>query len=286
MSTAEADRRTREAIDEGLDQLRHGWTAKEVVCVLMDAHLVIEDLRAEVHAPCRSCGGPKESGRGRKLCDACAVIATARRGIATPGDVCTIDGCEKPRRRRLYCEMHDKRLRTNGELGQAEPLVKRIKGNAADRLRARIEVTPNGCWEYTGCRGKNGYGRIGDDDGKTVNAHRLAWTLVNGPIPDGLHALHHCDNPPCCNVEHLFLGTDADNTADKMAKGRGRNGTGPIAATDVVVYCNFCDGPVVEPVRDDEEVSWLHSGAATYCSKACLDAHDEHRQNAAGNEAS
>jgi len=51
-------------------------------------------------------------------------------------------------------------------------------------------------------------------------------------------------------------------------------------------WCAWCDGPVVEPVRDDEEVSWLHSGAATYCSKACLDAHDEHRINAAGNEAS
>ena len=52
------------------------------------------------------------------------------------------------------------------------------------------------------------------------------------------------------------------------------------------VWCDWCDGPVVEPVRDDEEVSWLGKGAATYCSKACLDAHDEQRINAAGNEAS
>jgi len=52
------------------------------------------------------------------------------------------------------------------------------------------------------------------------------------------------------------------------------------------VWCDWCDGLVVEPVRDAEEVSWLGKGAATYCSKACLDAHDEQRINAAGSEAS
>jgi len=52
------------------------------------------------------------------------------------------------------------------------------------------------------------------------------------------------------------------------------------------VWCEQCDGPVVEPVRDGEEVSWLGKGAATYCSQTCLDAHDEQRINAAGNEAS
>jgi hypothetical protein len=51
-------------------------------------------------------------------------------------------------------------------------------------------------------------------------------------------------------------------------------------------FCDFCDGPVVEPVRDAEEVSWIGKGAATYCSQTCLAAHDEQRINAAGNEAS
>ncbi len=51
-------------------------------------------------------------------------------------------------------------------------------------------------------------------------AHRVAWVVWRGPIPDGLWVLHTCDNPPCCNPAHLFLGTRADNIADMVAKGR------------------------------------------------------------------
>jgi hypothetical protein len=59
--------------------------------------------------------------------------------------------------------------------------------------------------------------------GSVWKAHRVAWTLANGPIPAGMHVLHTCDNPPCCNPGHLWLGTQADNMADMARKGRTSN---------------------------------------------------------------
>lgn len=77
------------------------------------------------------------------------------------------------------------------------------------------------CIEWTGAINSGGYGNLWYE-GKYWKAHRLAWAQANGPIPPGMFVLHRCDNPPCVNLEHLFLGTAADNTADMLAKGRSR----------------------------------------------------------------
>ena len=87
------------------------------------------------------------------------------------------------------------------------------------KLHSLVE-TPSGCSEWSGHRDRDGYG-ITSVCGKAVRAHRLVWMLTTGPIPKGMHVLHRCDNPPCCQITHLFLGTNADNVADKIAKGRG-----------------------------------------------------------------
>src|SRR5678815_3205705 len=75
------------------------------------------------------------------------------------------------------------------------------------------------CLEWQGTKhSKRGYGL----DGRKL-AHRAAWERVHGPIPEGMHVLHKCDNPPCVNVRHLFLGTHADNMRDREQKGRANH---------------------------------------------------------------
>ncbi len=91
-----------------------------------------------------------------------------------------------------------------------------------ERLQNKLKATPNGCWEWQGATAKEGYGHItrGRRGEGIVRTHRAMWEIVFGPIPDGLCILHRCDNPPCANPAHLFLGTRGDNNADMVAKGR------------------------------------------------------------------
>ena len=85
------------------------------------------------------------------------------------------------------------------------------------------------CWEWAGRVCPKGYGYFDRSEGRKCKwkerAHRQAWMLVKGDIPDGLHVLHKCDNRKCCNPRHLFLGTHLDNMQDKVAKGRQARNT-------------------------------------------------------------
>lgn len=81
------------------------------------------------------------------------------------------------------------------------------------------------CWPWTGARHPAGYGLFSVTRGVwPTGSHRYAWELANGSIPEGRWVLHRCDNPPCCNPSHLFLGDCQDNETDKVSKGRQARG--------------------------------------------------------------
>lgn len=130
----------------------------------------------------------------------------------------TCDWCGKPFE--IYASRSDQRFcsprcRQEGRFG-----------TPAERLERRIDKSggPDSCWEIAGFGNTNGGHVFIKIENRPVYAHRLAWELANGPIPEGMVVCHECDNPRCCNPAHLWLGTVADNNADRSAKGRSFRG--------------------------------------------------------------
>jgi hypothetical protein len=90
-----------------------------------------------------------------------------------------------------------------------------------DRIDARTVLMPSGCIEWQGSIDPAGYGRI-SVEGKPAYVHREVYKLLHGGIPEGKFILHSCDNPPCCNPDHLRAGTQAENVRDRQERGRHR----------------------------------------------------------------
>ncbi len=143
-----------------------------------------------------------EEANGRLPCRcSCGVERSVGKGHLVNGET-TSCGCAKPR---------------------AKPRPrKRPVGGTIEAFDARYVKHDSGCWAWTGKRTVDGYGLMSlGKRGRSATAHRFSWEHHRGPIPDGMCVLHHCDNPPCVNPEHLFIGTRADNVDDMWSKGRG-----------------------------------------------------------------
>ena len=134
---------------------------------------------------------------------------------------CSIDGCHQIVRAYGWCQPHYMRFYRHGTVGPSRMPTRGM--SIVEKLLFYAVPVEDGCWGWTGQRnGWGGYGRIGH-----TLAHRASYQAFIGQIPAGMLVLHHCDNPPCVNPAHLWLGTSKDNAIDRDRKRRGANGAGP-----------------------------------------------------------
>jgi hypothetical protein len=130
-------------------------------------------------------------------------------------------GCTQENVRQARLRLGKPKSRNNGKsrrVAATKPQFKSLPKSILTKedLKLNCTVTERGCWEWARTRSpQSGYGRIG-----TTYAHRFAYELAIGEIPTGLQVIHSCDNPPCVNPDHLFIGTAQDNCDDSVAKGR------------------------------------------------------------------
>jgi transcriptional regulator with XRE-family HTH domain len=140
-------------------------------------------------------------------------------GVDVQQVTCSVDDCDRAPGSRDMCGKHHRYWLAHTPKDQRPPIIKPKFWDFVDKDGPEVAGRSHlgRCWVWTGPANekRGGYGRW-----RRALAHRHSWELANGPIPDGLWILHHCDNPPCVNPAHLYAGTHLDNMRDMAERGR------------------------------------------------------------------
>lgn len=188
---------------------------------------------------------------------------------------CTLDGCEKLIHAKGLCQGHY----TQQARGQVfRPLQARSHDLTLEqRMFKKVHKGgANGCWEWTGATDRKGYGRIKISK-RMRGAHRIAWEMANGPIPDGMDIDHRCANPSCVNPEHLRVVTRSQNNQHRT--GPQKNSKSGVRG----VYWNTQRNAWQAHAKVNGRIYWggLHptveaADAAARALRAELHTHDDH----------
>lgn len=146
---------------------------------------------------------------------------------------CEVDGCSRPHHAKGLCSTHYVLWTRTGSVEKTRVFNyddgRPLREHLIEKFVAGIRKLQSGCWicESASMTGPNYFEVVIDHHsfGKVRGkVHRLSYERFTGPIPEGLDVCHKCDHPPCCNPDHLFVGTRSENMQDMLAKGRGVTG--------------------------------------------------------------